>query len=69
MALQVAMVISLIAAPDASAAWLSGIVYFTVAVTIASGIDYFVAFRRRGLAEPVRVRPTATVPAPKRTPS
>ena len=69
MALQVAMVISLIAAPDASAAWVSGIVYVTVAVTIASGIDYFVAFRRRGPAEPVRVRATATVPAPNRTPS
>lgn len=68
MALQVAMVISLIAAPDASAAWLLGFVYATVAVTIASGIDYFVAFRRRAPAKPVRVRVPGTAPAGKQTP-
>jgi CDP-diacylglycerol--glycerol-3-phosphate 3-phosphatidyltransferase len=68
MALQVAMVISLIAAPDASAAWLLGVVYATVAVTIASGIDYFVAFRQRAPAKPVRVRVPGTAPAGKQTP-
>ncbi len=69
MALQVAMVISLLAAPDASASWLSAIVYVTVAVTVASGIDYFVAFRHRGPAEPGRIPATGTAPAAKRTPS
>jgi CDP-diacylglycerol---glycerol-3-phosphate 3-phosphatidyltransferase len=47
MALQVAMILALIAAPDASAAWVEGLVVATVAVTMASGVDYFVAFRRR----------------------
>lgn len=69
MALQVAMVVALIAAPDASAAWLVGLVYIAVAVTIGSGIDYFVAFRRRGPDEPVRVRAAGTGPAAKRTTS
>ncbi len=63
------MVISLLAAPDPSAPWLSGVIYVTVAVTVASGIDYFLAFRRRAPAEPVRVRATGTAPAAKRTPS
>lgn len=69
MALQVAMVISLIAAPSPSPAWLLGVVYVTVAVTIVSGIDYFVAFRRRAPAMRVPVRGTGTAPAAKRTPS
>jgi len=69
MALQVAMVIAVMAVPDASASWLSGLVYLTVAVTVASGIDYFLAFRRRESAEPLRVSATGTAPAAKRTPS
>lgn len=69
MALQVAMGISLIAAPNPSAAWLLGVVYITVAVTIASGIDYFVAFRHRAPAMRVPIRGAGTAPAAKRTPS
>jgi CDP-diacylglycerol---glycerol-3-phosphate 3-phosphatidyltransferase len=58
MALQVAMILVLIAAPAASALWVQALVYLTVAVTVASGVDYFVAFRRRGPA-PLAVRPGA----------
>ena len=50
MALQVVTIVALIAAPDASAAWLQALVGAAVAVTVASGIDYFVAFRRRPAA-------------------
>jgi CDP-diacylglycerol--glycerol-3-phosphate 3-phosphatidyltransferase len=50
MLLQVVTVLALIAAPDASAAWLQALVLAAVAVTIASGVDYFIAFRRRGSA-------------------
>ncbi len=57
MALQVATILALIAAPDASAMWLLGLLYLTVAVTIASGVDYFVAFRRRATTAAVAVRP------------
>ena len=71
MALQVVTIIALIAAPDASAIWLLGLVYLTVLVTIASGIDYFVAYRRRVPGDPtaVAVRPSAAAgskPAAKR---
>ena len=69
MAVQVVTILALIAAPDASAAWLQTLLYLTVAVTVASGVDYFVAFRRRGPAQAVRVRRDragATKPAAKR---
>ncbi|HLL86396.1 MAG TPA: CDP-diacylglycerol--glycerol-3-phosphate 3-phosphatidyltransferase [Thermoleophilaceae bacterium] len=56
MLIQVVTILALIAAPDVSAAWLQALVYGAVAVTIASGVDYFVAFRRRRLGEPVAVR-------------
>lgn len=56
MALQVAAILALIAAPVASALWVQVLLYVTVAVTIASGIDYFAAFRRREPVEAVRVR-------------
>jgi CDP-diacylglycerol---glycerol-3-phosphate 3-phosphatidyltransferase len=55
MLLQVVTILALIAAPDVSALWVEALVYATVVVTIASGIDYFVAFRRR-IGEPVAVR-------------
>jgi CDP-diacylglycerol---glycerol-3-phosphate 3-phosphatidyltransferase len=55
---QVAMVFALIVA-DGSPAWLDALVYLTVAVTVASGADYFFGLRRR-LAE---VRRTAQEPA------
>ncbi len=56
MGLQVVTILALIAAPDASALWLLALLYVTVAVTVASGIDYFLAFRRRAPREAVRVR-------------
>jgi CDP-diacylglycerol---glycerol-3-phosphate 3-phosphatidyltransferase len=56
MLLQVVTILALIAAPDVSALWVESLVYATVVVTIASGIDYFVAFRRRRIGEPVAVR-------------
>ena len=45
--IQVAAVLALIAAPDSGEAWVQGLVYAMVAVTLASGADYFVNFRRR----------------------
>jgi len=55
---QVAMVFALIVAAG-TPAWLDALVYLTVAVTVASGADYFFGLRRR-LAE---VRQAAQEPA------
>ncbi|MDP8943049.1 MAG: CDP-diacylglycerol--glycerol-3-phosphate 3-phosphatidyltransferase, partial [Actinomycetota bacterium] len=44
---QVATVMALIAAHDAGAAWVQALVYATVAVTVVSGVDYFLNVRRR----------------------
>ena len=44
--MQVAMVMALIAV-ESSPAWVDGLVYATVAVTVASGVDYFFGLRRR----------------------
>ncbi len=44
---QVAVIFVLIVAPDSGAAWVQALVYATVAVTLVSGADYFVSFRRR----------------------
>jgi CDP-diacylglycerol---glycerol-3-phosphate 3-phosphatidyltransferase len=44
---QVAAVLALIAAPDHEAAWVYGLVYVMVAVTVVSGADYFLNFRRK----------------------
>jgi CDP-diacylglycerol--glycerol-3-phosphate 3-phosphatidyltransferase len=69
MLLQVITILALIAAPDVTAPWLEALVYATVAVTVASGVDYFVAFRRRRIGEPVGVRAAAaagTEPRPRR---
>ncbi len=43
---QVLAVLALIAASDADAAWVLGLVYLMVAITVASGADYFLNFRR-----------------------
>jgi CDP-diacylglycerol--glycerol-3-phosphate 3-phosphatidyltransferase len=43
---QVAAVLALIAANDASDAWVQALVYAMVAITVASGADYFLNFRR-----------------------
>ncbi|MGH2762291.1 MAG: CDP-diacylglycerol--glycerol-3-phosphate 3-phosphatidyltransferase [Thermoleophilaceae bacterium] len=44
---QVAAVLALIAASDTDAAWLQALVYVMVAVTVVSGADYFLNFRRK----------------------
>ena len=44
---QVAAVLALIAASDPDAVWVQALVYTMVAVTLASGADYFLNFRRR----------------------
>jgi CDP-diacylglycerol--glycerol-3-phosphate 3-phosphatidyltransferase len=44
---QIAAVMALIAAPEPSAAWVDALVYGMVALTVVSGADYFLNFRRR----------------------
>jgi CDP-diacylglycerol--glycerol-3-phosphate 3-phosphatidyltransferase len=44
---QVAAVLALIAAPDYKDAWVQGLVYAMVLVTVVSGADYFLNFRRK----------------------
>jgi CDP-diacylglycerol---glycerol-3-phosphate 3-phosphatidyltransferase len=48
---QVAAVLALIAASDPDEAWVLALVYAMVAVTIVSGVDYFLNFRRKVAAE------------------
>lgn len=61
MGAQVATVAVLIAVPEPHAAWVLTLVYATVAVTVASGIDYFLGFRRTAPPAPappqVRIEP------------
>jgi CDP-diacylglycerol---glycerol-3-phosphate 3-phosphatidyltransferase len=45
--LQIAMVLALIAAGDARPLWLDLLIDATVAVTVLSGVDYFLGLRRR----------------------
>jgi CDP-diacylglycerol---glycerol-3-phosphate 3-phosphatidyltransferase len=52
---QVAAVLALIAANDPNEAWVLALVYLMVAVTLASGADYFLNFRRT-LASAARQR-------------
>ena len=51
---QVAAVLALIAAGDPDAAWVLALVYAAVAITIVSGLDYFLRFLR---GQPVRPSP------------
>jgi CDP-diacylglycerol--glycerol-3-phosphate 3-phosphatidyltransferase len=44
---QVAAILALIAAHDAGDWWVQALLYTTVAITLASGADYFLNFRRR----------------------
>jgi CDP-diacylglycerol---glycerol-3-phosphate 3-phosphatidyltransferase len=44
---QIAAVLALIAAPEPNAAWVDALVYGMVALTVISGADYFLGFRRR----------------------
>jgi len=45
--IQVATIFVLIVAPDPDAAWVQAVVYATIAVTLASGAEYFMSFRKR----------------------
>jgi CDP-diacylglycerol--glycerol-3-phosphate 3-phosphatidyltransferase len=45
--LQIGMVMALIAADDPGAAWVDALVYLTVAMTVISGVDYFLNVRKR----------------------
>jgi CDP-diacylglycerol--glycerol-3-phosphate 3-phosphatidyltransferase len=45
--LQIAAVLALIAAGDPPPTWVDALVYVTVAVTVASGVDYFLGLHRR----------------------
>jgi CDP-diacylglycerol---glycerol-3-phosphate 3-phosphatidyltransferase len=56
---QIVAVLALIAANDPNEAWVQALVYLMVAITIASGADYFLNFRRR-LEEASRERQTAS---------
>jgi hypothetical protein len=51
-------VLALIAAPDHHAAWVHALVYAMVLVTVVSGADYFLNFRRK-LEEASRARETS----------
>ena len=55
---QVGAVLALIAAHDPDAAWVQALVYLMVLITVASGADYFLNFRRR-LEEAGRDRASA----------
>ena len=55
---QVAAVLALIAASDHDAAWVQALVYSMVAITVVSGADYFLNFRRK-LEEVSRAREAA----------
>jgi hypothetical protein len=60
---QVVAVLALIAARDHTDAWVQSLVYLMVAITLASGADYFLNFRRRleeagrDRSSPARQRP------------
>jgi len=60
---QVAAIFSLIAVGEPSPAWVDGLVYLAVAITIVSGIDYFFGLRRV-LREAEARRAETAAPAP-----
>ena len=59
---QVAAVLALIAANDYNDAWVQALVYAMVVITVVSGADYFLNFRRR-LEEASRERRAASAAA------
>jgi CDP-diacylglycerol---glycerol-3-phosphate 3-phosphatidyltransferase len=59
---QVVTVLALIAASDHDAAWVQALVYSMVAITVISGADYFLNFRRK-LEEVSRAREARTAGA------
>jgi len=46
-AVQLAAILALIAAPNADAAWVRALLYSMVLITLVSGADYFLNYRRR----------------------
>ena len=56
MSLQIAMVGALVSAVDPAAGWVQALIYATVVITIASGLDYFARFARTGRRVLVRAR-------------
>jgi CDP-diacylglycerol---glycerol-3-phosphate 3-phosphatidyltransferase len=63
MAAQVAMVVALIAVPDPEVAWVLTLVYATVLVTVLSGLDYFLSYRRAAQRAPSPASPAAALEA------
>ncbi len=65
--IQVTAIFVLIVAPHSGAAWVQVLVYATVVVTLVSGVDYFVSYRRTmdeavaGAHAPVSVTASASV--------
>jgi len=59
---QVLAVLALIAASDPDAMWVQALVYLMVAITVASGADYFLNFRKK-LEESARERRAAAATA------
>ncbi len=59
---QVVAVLALIASSDSDAAWVQALVYAMVAITVVSGADYFLNFRRR-LEEVTRARRSSAEPS------
>ncbi|MBA3326751.1 MAG: CDP-diacylglycerol--glycerol-3-phosphate 3-phosphatidyltransferase [Solirubrobacterales bacterium] len=59
---QVAAIFFLIAVGEPTPAWVDGLVYGAVAITVISGVDYFFGLRRslRGAAEAQRPEPAAS---------
>jgi CDP-diacylglycerol--glycerol-3-phosphate 3-phosphatidyltransferase len=66
---QVAAIFFLISVGEPSPAWVDGLVYGMVAITIASGVDYFIGLRRMLREAEARRDAAAAAPAPvKSTP-
>ena len=62
--IQIAAVMALIAAPEPSAAWVDALVYSMVALTVVSGADYFLNFRRRLEARTTERASASAAPPP-----
>lgn len=68
MGAQVATATLLIAVPDPGAAWVLTLVYATVLVTVVSGVEYFLNYRRADRADPPPAgRPAALEAASQRS--
>jgi CDP-diacylglycerol--glycerol-3-phosphate 3-phosphatidyltransferase len=63
---QVLAVLALIAANDPGAVWVQTLVYLMVAITVASGADYFLNFRRK-IEEAAEERRAASAARPRST--